>query len=255
MKYCLSVRNVQLRPKADEFMINYKDKDVIYDLIKDYPNTNYILRIPKELEQVDWKEIYDFNAMIPLTVALENIFVRPEGIKFYWAYPISTYYELEAMNNIGASAIILAPPLSFDLKMVRKSFQGQIRMVANEALSISEKQLYSTGLYGGFIRPEDVDLYGQYVDVLEFTTHDLKQEIALYEIYHDKKEWKGNLNLLLENLNINIDNRGIPDDFGKIRLNCQQRCKRNNTCHICDKMFSFTTAIDTHKKEIREMLS
>lgn len=103
MNYCVSVRNTALREKVDEFMIEYKDKDVIYNLIKEYPNKEYIIRIPNDVEEINWKELYDFNVMIPLTLALENILLRPEGIRFYWAYPVSTYYEIEALNNIGAS--------------------------------------------------------------------------------------------------------------------------------------------------------
>lgn len=254
MNYCLSVRNTALRSKVDEFMIEYKDKDVIYNLIKDYPNKEYIIRIPRDIEEIDWKELYNFNAMIPLTLALENILLRPEGIRFYWAYPVSTYYELEALNNIGATQILLAPPLSFDLPRVRKNFKGKIRMIPNVALSFTEKQLYANGLYGGFIRPEDVKIYEKYVDTLEIVAQDRKQETTLFEIYHDKQVWNGNLNLLLTNLNIDIDNRGIPEAFGEERVKCRQRCKSDNICHLCAAMTHFTTQVDLHKKDIKKLL-
>lgn len=256
MKYALSVRNSQLRKKADELIIAYKDKEIIYELLKTYPNMKYVLKIMKTDEPtIDWKELYQLDELINLTIGLENILIRPQGLKYYWLYPISTYYELQGVINLGVSEIILAAPLSFDLPQVRKRFSGIIRMVPNYCLSSIETSLFPTGLYGTFIRPEDVDIYGKYVDVLEFVYSNAKHETALYEIYHDKKEWKGNLNLLLTNLNIDIDNRGIPEEFGLSRVQCQQKCMRTQNCHLCEHMFDFTTAIDTHKKEIREMLS
>ena len=45
-------------------------------------------------------------------------------------------------------------------------------MIPNICLTNVEKHFYSNGLYGGFIRPEDVDTYNKYVDVLEIVGHD-----------------------------------------------------------------------------------
>ena len=84
-------------------MIEYKDRDIIYDLIKEYPDKEYIIRIPRDVEDINWKELYDFNTMISLTLALENILLRPEGIRYYWAYPVATYYELQGLKNLGVS--------------------------------------------------------------------------------------------------------------------------------------------------------
>ena len=56
------------------------------------------------------------------------------------------------------------------------------------------------GIYGTWIRPEDVKVYEEWIDVLEFITTDLKQEATLLNIYKDNGYWPGNLNLLFTNL-------------------------------------------------------
>ena len=76
--------------------------------------------------------------MIPLKLALENILVHPVDIPFYWAYAVNSYYEVEGLKNLGVSDILVGPPLCFDLKALRKQFNGTIRMVPNVCLTIAE---------------------------------------------------------------------------------------------------------------------
>ena len=95
------------------------------------------------------------------------------------------------------------------------------------------------GIKGFYIRPEDVEAYEKYISTIEFAIDDLSKEGTLLHVYKDNKEWPGNLNLLLTNLNFNIDNRSIPDNFAEVRMNCQQRCMRNKNCHFCDSAFLF----------------
>jgi hypothetical protein len=80
----------------------------------------------------------------------------------------------------------------------------------------------ATGIYGQWVRPEDVEVYEEYVSTLEFDNvlQDLKKESTLLHVYKDNVEWPGNLNLLFDNFGINVDNRAIPEDLGETRMNC-----------------------------------
>jgi hypothetical protein len=99
------------------------------------------------------------------------------------------------------------------------------------------------------VRPEDTAAYAKYIDTFEFRTFGedwITKEATLLHVYKDNAMWPGNLNLLITNLNVNVDNRAFPTDFGEIRCNCGQRCERNGTCHLCDSTFLFVAQL---KKE------
>ena len=105
---------------------------------------------------------------------------------------------------------------------------------------------------GQFIRPEDIDTYAKYIDAVEFKIDDLTKESTLLKIYKEDKFWPGNLNLLLDNLYYHVDNRGIPEEFGEVRMNCRQRCQAGRRCHFCQTAFEFSTALRKEKFRRRE---
>jgi hypothetical protein len=171
--------------------------------------------------------------------------LNEEGIKWYWPYPITSFYELDEIMKMGPSQLVLGPPLSFDLKKVRNKVGNEIsiRMTCNcarPAHLIANAGL--SGIKGQYIRPEDVKLYDEYVQTLEFDgVHDaLTKEETLLKIYKEKAEWMGNLNLLITHLNEDVDNRGILDEFGERRMNCGQRCLSGGSCTHCDIAIKFS---------------
>ena len=70
--------------------------------------------------------------------------------------------------------------------------------------------------------------------------------LIICDIYHNKKTWPGNLNLLLDNFGVHVDNRGIQGDFAKMRMTCGQRCKKANRCHYCDTTIRLSLAADKY---------
>lgn len=109
------------------------------------------------------------------------------------------------------------------------------------------------GIYGTWIRPEDVEYYEQYVAVLEFATEELKREATLLRVYKEEKTWPGNLNLFLTNLGYNIDNRSIDEELGQRRMNCGQRCMSGGACRLCETCFKLGNSIrDLHYKKLKE---
>jgi hypothetical protein len=163
------------------------------------------------------------------------------GIKFYWAYPVFSWYELQGLIALHPCYISLTAPLSFSLDKVKKKTQIPLRICPNLAYDAYIPR--RNGLYGTWVRPEDIVVYEQYIDVCDFLTDDLNKESTLLHIYKDNKTWPGNLNLLLSNFNINIDNRVLPEEIGTVRANCGQRCMENGTCHFCFQAISFADTI------------
>jgi hypothetical protein len=109
----------------------------------------------------------------------------------------------------------------------------------------SEK--YINPLAKFFIRPEDVSLYEDYVDLFEIY-HQGDRTSVVYEIYK-QEQWLGNLNQIILGLKCDIMNTSIAPHFGKCRLNCNKMCYIDK-CHICPEIEKLAYAFDDAKLEI-----
>lgn len=86
---------------------------------------------------------------------------------------------------MGACYVRLDAPLFFDLPNVKK-IGIPIRAVPNVAYNDGLDR--TDGVCGTWIRPEDLEAYGEYIDAVEFEDSDLKKEQAMYRIYAEDKE-------------------------------------------------------------------
>ena len=219
----------------------------MYDLIKEYPNKKFVIRIPRG-EEINLAELRMFNDKSNLVLAIEDLHMvkqyKHDRFKFFWAYPITSYYELRGVLDLGVSEVLLGAPLYFDLTLEELK-NVKVRLIAN--LCYEDYIPRANGIYGTYVRPEDVDRYEPYVDTLEFRADGLLQEATLLEIYK-KKEWGGNLNLLLTNLGCDVDNRAIPDEFADARIQCRQSCMRSSHCRFCETSIKFSNTLKKKKK-------
>lgn len=248
MKYCVSSRQPKsFLAQADEIKIPYADKDRLIDYVKEFKDKTIILTIPKEVHNHDlnWDLFRAYSEEVDFILCIDNLGLakdcRAQNIKFYWSYPAFTWYELRSLVALNPCQIFLTAPLSFDLEKVKKITSIPLRLCPN--LAHDSYIPRENGIYGPWIRPEDVKEYEVYVDVLEFITDDLGKERTLLHVYKDNGNWPGNLNLLLTNFNINVDNRGIPEEIGKNRMTCGQRCMQGGNCHFCETAIKFSNAV------------
>jgi hypothetical protein len=75
----------------------------------------------------------------------------------------------------------------------------------------------------------------------------LKQEEVMLHVYKENQMWPGNLNLLIQGLDFNVDNRAIPDEFGQARIACGQKCWSTSGCHLCQIALQFAEQIRKEK--------
>lgn len=241
MKYCASGRQpISILKKVDEIRVRYEDKDQILDFIENLSNKTVILEIPRG-EQVNWELYKAYSNKIDFILCLAELSLAEKcheyGIKFFWGYQINSYYELRGILKFNPCYIQLGAPLSFDLPKVKNITDIPIRLVANVAYDNYIPR--EDGVCGQWIRPEDVDLYEEWVAALEFDCDSLQREGILLNIYKDKKQWLGNLNMIITNLDINVDNSTISPEVAKARLSCGQRCMSSGACHICPRALKY----------------
>jgi hypothetical protein len=163
--------------------------------------------------------------------------------------------------DLEVSQILIDGPLFFNIPKVKEICGDvKLRVVANKC--VNNYMPRHNGICGVYIRPEDVDEYDKYISYIEFDTNDLEKERTLIKIYKEQKNWPGNLNLLLDNLNVNIDNRGFeylpgynPKEFVHRRLTCGQKCQENPVrCRFCPTMFNLINTVDRNSDWIKEQI-
>ena len=125
-----------------------------------------------------------------------NLKAHSHNLLWYYRYPISTFMEANSLHDLGAYSIILAPPLTHMLDDVKYLRFPEVRMIANIAYHAYIPR--QNGIIGGYIRPEDVEAYEEYIDVFEFEDCDKAKEEALYRVYVEQKNWPSNLNNLIK---------------------------------------------------------
>ena len=261
MRFCVNGRQpYSVIKRADEVKFSYNDKDRILDLVEKYPNKVVILDVPGNESDWDLWKVYD-EKFDEFHIALHNLNRAKEfneaNINWYWPYPITTYYELSMVVDLHPSYVMVGPPLSFDLDRIVNhlydpcddTFQIPLRMVVNIAHSNYLPAEGKHGICGQWVRPEDCQLYSTRIQCFEFDNVDLKQEETLLHIYKENKEWPGNLNLIIQKLNFNVDNRVIPKELGERRMSCGHRCWSGSGCHLCVSALKFADQI--RKEKIR----
>lgn len=254
MKYCLSAdQPKEFLKQADEILVKGKDYQVVIDYLEDFPDKIIILDVPNErLEDEKFKEAINRYSDIS-----ENFICRiynmkeinwfyENNIKFYYGYPISTYYDLQALLQLNVEYIKVTAPLTFDIAYL-STLEAKFRMVPNVAYDAYIPR--ENGVRGQWVRPEDVAYYEDGIYVFEFENVNLDQEQTLYKIYNVYKEWPGNLNILITNLNYDARNLRILNGIGKIRSNCLQKCQQGEICNVCPFLLDIT-----HSKRVTQEL-
>lgn len=256
MKFMISCKHslVELQ-KADEIRVNYQDRKRLADFVTDewQCKQDVYIYIPRD-QLVDWNELQVYKEVLNIIVGVEDLGliqeVKDRGYQVFWSYPISSYWELRGVLDLGVNQVLLDAPLYFDLPNVKKICGNvEIRLQVNKCVNGYMKR--RNGVCGTYVRPEDVDTYAQYVNHMEFITDSLEKEEALLRVYRSKV-WPGNLNILLDYLNENVDNRGLPEDFGKIRISCGQKCQGVRDCHYCENAMKVVTAVKKNWQYLNE---
>ena len=129
MKFSLHLRTAspQYLRKADEIMVEYRDRRAIPDYVKKYPNAWVALEVTPDT-QWDFSEIKDYFILARKKLILCLPDIRDEripqlieaGIPFFWGYTVTTFWELQALIAAGVSQVRIGAPLFFEGEKLKK---------------------------------------------------------------------------------------------------------------------------------------
>ena len=235
MNYCVNVRmGNEIIKSADQIFFGHDDTGAIIDYLEKYPNKTIIYEAGYN-ETLDYTNLTMYNEKqngnfyIALPYWFEDFDkLQSYNLKYYINHGVSTMVEVKNAIDFGVSYLLIRAPLTHKLDLLKK-FNIPLRMSPN---SFHVHPLSELGLISGWVRPEDVELYEQYIDTFEIYGHRdfVKASLRIYQL--DKK-WEGNLKFLVPGLKADVDHRTIPAEVVQSRLNCGQKCLEGWACRQC----------------------
>lgn len=265
MNYCFNYyrksRNID-KAEVGEINIVYGAQDAsLITFLKTYPNkrVNLIIKdidvfianqtynklnaIKEEIPDANFAVCFGYlnNGGEALKRAV-SAFAHLENIPYYAGTIATDWDTLHHLLLKGVCDVYIGEQLGFELDKVStqcKKYNVRVRAFSNVAQNaIADSDSYLKF----FIRPNDLQLYSQYIDTLEFWGPDDRQDV-LFEIYQ-KGIWMGNLNEIILGFNAPIDNKCIAPLFGETRINCGKKCLKGAHCRMC---YTIANLADTLK--------
>lgn len=142
----------------------------------DFPEKDYVIDLPKGLV-LDWSAMKMCESLLKegynlyIRVHELNMFtiipkIKEHNLKFFYSEPVKTFYEMYSLKKLDVSYVYIDAPLFFQMKEV-KMVGIPLRLIPNRCY-IKGTIPRESGLHGCWIRPEKLDLYEEYADVVEF---------------------------------------------------------------------------------------
>ena len=211
-----------------------------------------ILRKLKEINPL-------ITAKISITFPKEDIDeLKNAEIPFIFMEYAENFEMFYVQKELGASDIYVTGALGFYLdKLQPFRDKVKLRVFPNIAQSTRGTTKLLPQLIKFYIRPEDIELYQDYIDVLEiFPCKD--RTTVIYEIYK-RQQWLGKLSDIIMDLDNDIDNDVISPYFALHRIKCHQDCLLDR-CTLCQQIYSLGKKFEEAEivlykpsKEIREI--
>lgn len=248
MNYCfnynLKTKNFKCLKEAQEIIIPF-NKKIFFDIEK-FLLENENKRVNINLEDEDlsiyninfFNELYhkynhkNFSLKLPIYKEKYEEIISKIEVPFFFSNLVGDWDTFIGLINYKISDIYIVEELGFELEKIKKICENKnikIRVFPNVAQS---KWKNTNALLKFFIRPEDLDFYSKYIDIIEFFGKEEKYDIY-YKIYNKDKKWFGKLNEIIIDFNSELDNKYVIPRFPERRINCNKKCMKENKCKIC----------------------
>lgn len=261
MKYCLRYTNICTKlNKCQEITIKYIEDKGLVDFLEKYNSKRVNLLVnptyfpeSEVCKLIAIKNTYpQYNFAVALSLYNFELMttLRINKIPFYVAKPCMDWGMFNILLESGVCDIDLSGPLAFELGNVKRVLNSldrkvQIRVTPNKVSDLYLKKMNS--LIGFFIRPEDVEIYEGYVDVLDF--EGLEHQDTFYSIYAEQKMFIGQLNQCIYDFKEQIDNKGLITLFGERRRDCGRQCLQGGRCRRCYSLANLAKPMGERARE------
>lgn len=217
------------------------------------PDKRIKIKFPSEYAaDLDPMLLSPYSQMILLEVPYELTYepnmeiinkIKEYNIKFFLDLFVCDWCTLRGVVDLGVSDVKVSGELGFDLEEVHDYLQEcgvRVRVCPDVAQSPWEVTPLPPHMYF-YVRPEDIDAYAPFIDVLYFNH---ENQIVIYEVYAIRKQWFGDLRGIIGTFfDEPLDNRAVLPIYGENRINCKMRCKYGRGCHKCSTINHFSEVL------------
>lgn len=267
MKYCYRFNtNLKNIDEADEIKIIYKNQD------KELPaflekhsdkritltvefltmgDVKLIKAIAEEYPDIDLAICFgNLQRATSIPAAITDLLQYLAPIKYYFNMTVSSWEMLHYFISLGVSDVYISEQLGFELPAVKalcSSHGVSIRAFPNVAQSETTN---TDPLQRFFIRPEDTDIYAQYIDTFEFWGPDDRQ--AIFRRIYERKEWGGDLQEIITSLNRRLESPRLVPVWGETRVSCKRGCLADKSCRICQRIANVSEQLEKENLFIKQ---
>lgn len=226
-------KRINIYIEDSEDFLNNNDLDRFKAINEQYPNLNYYLKIndPKQDK---------------FAIKLYQLIKKEENIHYFFDALVNDWDILWEYINMMPTDIYVVENLCFELDKIADILHTRgikIRTFAN----VCQTQCGETpSLKTFFIRPEDISIYEDYIDTIEFFGDRDRTEI-LYKIYAIDKKWFGQLKEIIVGFNSDLDSRFIIPKFAESRIKCGKKCLKGGSCKICERIEELSKVLENNK--------
>lgn len=273
MNYCVRFsRKFEYTDEIAEFKIIYKPRDKkLLEFLDYFNDKRFIISItvddmPELVLSNLWKDYAErknFTFLLPeinddnrKIISLFIKELKSNNIPFYFEDKVYSIDKVWELIDLGVSDIYISGELGFELAEISDRIHEagvKIRVFPDVAQSV---RAGGDSVTKFFIRPEDVDNYEDFVDVMEFTLNDKERDNILYKIYAINKKWTHEIKDIILNFDDEISNLSFPSSFGEVRTHCRKRCLKNGNCQICfraKELSNYLNSKEIHLKTDNEL--
>lgn len=157
-------------------------------------------------------------------------------LPYYYNKVITDIDKFNGFLQLNVTDILIGENLGFhliDISDLAKKYNKHLRCFVNVVQTPWHNK--ESSITDFFIRPDDIDLYSNYIDTFEFWAEESRQNV-LYEVYQNDKFWYGNLEDLIAGYQGHTMNADLLPIFANKRLNCGKKCKYGRKCEWCHKV-------------------
>lgn len=205
-----------------------KDLRIIQALMQKFINTNKIVvRLEKYQKQLD-------------------LFLTQKHILHYYNEYVSDIDRFNGFLNLAITDILITNNLMFSISFLSEKAKAK-NILLRTFCNVAQTPWESTpSLKTFFIRPEDMKIYNNYIDVFEFIlpiTQEGREDTSKLNIYYKifaiDQKWRGPLKEIIMGYEGEEENQYIIRQFAEKRVKCQKKCSfKSGSCVLCDRIIN-----------------
>lgn len=231
--------------KVDEVVFDYKGTEYLTEFIPNLLKPNQ--RATINVTNLDIEEIFEYllilkqkheNFVIQLNWFNQREWIpslKENNIQFMFYNYATTIDQAYAFSQYEVSDIYICEGLGFNLKQLQKIREKGIALRVYPDIAQSNDNYPVPDINKFFIRPEGLDQYEKYIDIIELYVPDSRVSVV-YEIYK-QRHWNGYLEDLITGFSegFSIHNNTILPLFDQLRIDCNRGCLLKDNCHYCHR--------------------